>query len=185
MQKDRGGCLKYFLIIILVLALLGGIAKACDTIRYSGSYSSSSSSSYVSTPRPASTRTPTQPSTTKFGDDAEAMAAEIKQTLGDGYKYSWFANGYKFSFTVKLESISGDDLADMYASDPGGAQSVVDDLNESMRQANKSTWEKFKKLGYTDCTIIFSVCASDGLEICTVENGRITHSITKDNFRYG
>lgn len=194
MEEKRGGCFGKFLKIVggivvgfLVLAVLAGMLNSCNSSKSkkysSSSYPDNSFSSSVSTAKPSSTPKPSMPSTMQFGDDAEQIAKEIKETLGD-YKYSWYASGYKFSMTVKMESITGDDIADLYASSPD-AQNTIDTLNRSMRDANESIWARFKGLGYTDCTVVLSVVTNDDMEICTVENGKITHSITKDNFRYG
>lgn len=185
MDNNRQGCLKTVLIVLATLFIIGAILGSCT--KNSGNTkpaSSYTSSARVST-KPSSTPKPSMPSTMQFGDDAEQIAADMKKSLGDSYKFSWFANGYKFSFTARTLAISGDDLSALYASDPAGTQSMIDKLNASMQEANKSTWDRFKNLGYSDCTVVFSLKASDDMEICTVENGEITHSITAENFRYG
>ena len=190
MEEKRGGCLKKFLIVFLALALIGAVVKSCGSIfdfenrSVGNSYSSGSyTSSPRSTAKPASTPKPSMPSTMQFGDDAEEIVKDIKEALAD-YKVSWYANGYKLSVTVKIQNLSGDDLGGMYAYE-ANAQSTIDQLNSSMQSANESTWDKLKLMGYSDCTVVFSMVTCDDMEICTVENGRITHSITKDNFRYG
>ena len=182
MNENRLGCLKTLLIVIVTVVVFGGIFGSCgNNSRRANSYSSSARA----TARSTATEKPTQPSTEQFGDDAETIAGEIKASLGENYKFSWFASGYKFSFTAKTTEISGDDLAVLYGSAPAYAQSLIDELNESMQDANKSTLDRFRALGYRDCTVIFTLSASDGMEICTVENGKITHKITQENFKFG
>lgn len=126
-----------------------------------------------------------QPDTAQFGDDAERIAGDLKSALGSGYTFSWTASGYKLTFTVKIQDLSGDDLADLYAIDAAEAQKIIDDLNESMKSANSGTLDRFKALGYKSPTVVFSMVTSDDMEVCTVTNGKITRSITKDNFKYG
>ena len=171
MEEKRGGWVGKVLLALLALVLVLSWAKGGKTETRNGVT--------------IRTEKNEQPSTAQFGDDAERIAGDLKSALGSNYKYSWTASGYKMTFTVKIQDLSGDDLAELYAADPTGTQDMIDKLNESMKNANKSTLDRFKALGYSQCTVLFTLTASDGMEICTVKNGRITRSITKDNFKYG
>ena len=171
MEEKRGGWVGKVLLALLALVLVLSWAKGGKTETRNGVT--------------IRTERNDQPDTLQFGNDAERIAGDLKSALGSGYTFSWTARGYKFSFQARTESVSGDDLADLYAADPTGTQDMIDKLNESMKNANKSTLDRFKALGYSQCTVLFSLTASDGMEICTVQNGRITRSITKDNFKYG
>lgn len=191
MEEKRGGCIGGFFKIvggivigvILLSFILNGI-RSCNYAVKSKRYNSTPSSTYTSSAE-SSTQTSSEPSTWQFGDDAENVVKDLKESLGSKYKYSWTASGYKLTFTVKIQELSGDDLADMYAIDAAEAQKIIDNLNESMKSANSATLDRFKNLGYKSPTVVFSMVTSDDMEVCTVTNGRITHSITKDNFRYG
>lgn len=191
MEERRGGCFGGFLKIvggivigvILLSFILNGI-RSCNYAVESRRYNSTPSSTYTSSAE-SSTQTSSEPSTWQFGDDAEQIVKDLKESLGSKYKYSWTASGYKLTFTVKIQELSGDDLADLYAADAAEAQKIIDNLNESMKSANSGTLQRFKTLGYKSPTVVFSMVTSDDMEVCTVTNGRITHSITKDNFRYG
>lgn len=171
MEEKRGKWVGKVLLALLVLVLVLSWAKGGKTETRNGVT--------------IRTERNDQPDTAQFGDDAERIAGDLKSALGSGYTFSWTASGYKFSFQARTESVSGDDLADLYAADPTGTQDMIDKLNESMQSANKSTLDRFKVLGYSKCTVLFTLTASDGMEICTVKNGKITRSITKDNFKYG
>ena len=171
MEEKRGGWVGKVLLALLALVLVLSWAKGGKTETRNGVT--------------IRTERNDQPDTLQFGNDAERIAGDLKSALGSGYTFSWTASGYKFSFQARTESVSGDDLADLYAEDPEGTQDMIDKLNESMKNANKSTLDRFKALGYSQCTVLFTLTASDGMEICTVQNGRITRSITKDNFKYG
>lgn len=191
MEERRGGCFGGFLKIVggivvgvLVLSLVLSGIRSCNYAVKRGSSGSSYSSSTGENVTVVTEKNE-QPSTWQFGDDAEQVVKELKDALGSNYKYSWTASGYKLSFTVKIQELSGDDLADMYAIDAAEAQKIIDNLNESMKSANSSTLQRFKTLGYKSPTVVFSMVTSDDMEVCTVTNGKITHSITKDNFRYG
>jgi hypothetical protein len=190
MEEKRGGCLKHWLIVLLILVVVGWIGNNCSGssgshYRSSGSSYSSSGSSYSSTaPKESSTEVPSQPSTWQFGDDAELIVKDIKEAFAD-YKVSWYVSGYKLSVTVKVQSLSGDDLADLYKSDAAGAQKSIDTLNDSMKSANSSVLQRFKTMGYNSPSVEFSIVTSDDMEICTVLNGAVTHSISAENFRYG
>ena len=191
MEERRGGCIGGFFKIvggivigvILLSFILNGI-RSCNYAVKSKRYNSTPSSTYTSSAE-SSTQTSSEPSTWQFGDDAENIVKDLKESLGSKYKYSWTASGYKLTFTVKIQELSGDDLADLYAVDAAEAQKIIDNLNESMKSANSATLDRFKNLGYKSPTVVFSMVTSDDMEVCTVTNGRITHSITKDNFRYG
>lgn len=196
MEERRGGCIGGFFRIvggivigvILLSFVLNGI-RSCNYAVKSRKYSSSPSSSYTSSVGTDSAGTDSsaasEPSTWQFGDDAEQIVNQLKESLGSNYKYSWTASGYKLTFTVKIQELSGDDLADMYAINATEAQKIIDNLNDSMKSANSATFDRFKTLGYKSPTVVFSMVTRDDMEVCTVSNGRITHSITKDNFRYG
>lgn len=191
MEERRGGCIGGFFKIvggivigvILLSFILNGI-RSCNYAVKRGSSGSSYSSSTGENVTVVTEKNE-QPSTWQFGDDAEQVVKELKDALGSNYKYSWTASGYKLTFTVKIQDLSGDDLADLYAADAAEAQKIIDNLNESMKSANSGTLQRFKTLGYKSPTVVFSMVTSDDMEVCTVTNGKITHSITKDNFRYG
>ena len=191
MEERRGGCFGGFLKIVggivvgvLILSLvLSGIRSCNYAVKRGNSGSSYSSSTGENVT--VVTEKNEQPSTWQFGDDAEQVVKDLKDALGSNYKYSWTASGYKLTFTVKIQDLSGDDLADLYAIDAAEAQKIIDNLNESMKSANSGTLQRFKTLGYKSPTVVFSMVTSDDMEVCTVTNGKITHSITKDNFRYG
>lgn len=184
MNEKKGGCLKYFLIIVLSVAILSALSNSCSSNRYRGNSASSAVSTPAVTQYGIKTKT-SQPSTAQFGEDAGKIVEDLKVSMGNNYKFSWMASGYKFSFTVKILDLSSNDLADLYAADSYGTQDIIDQLNESMKSANSSTVERFKSLGYAAPTVVFTMITSDDMEICSVENGEITSSITKDNFRYG
>lgn len=171
MEEKRGGWVGKVLLALLALVLVLSWAKGGKTETRNGVT--------------IRTERNDQPDTLQFGNDAERIAGDLKSTLGSGYTFSWTASGYKFSFQARTESVSGDDLADLYAADPTGTQDMIDKLNESMKNANKSTLDRFKALGYKSPTVVFSMVTSDDMEVCTVTNGKITRSITKDNFKYG
>lgn len=183
MEEKQGGHVAKVLIVLLVVFILIGIAQGCGKLNRfldSGDYFPSATQSVS-----VKTEKNTQPSTMQFGDDAEQIVKMLKDSLGSKYKYSWTASGYKLTFTVKIQELSGDDLADMYAVDAAEAQKIIDNLNDSMKSANSATLDRFKNLGYKSPTVVFSMVTSDDMEVCTVSNGKVTHSITKDNFRYG
>lgn len=191
MEERRGGCFGGFLKIVggivvgvLILSLVLSGIRSCNYAVKRGSSGSSYSSSTGENVTVVTEKNE-QPSTWQFGDDAEQAVEELKNALGSKYKYTWTASGYKLTFTVKIQDLSGDDLADLYAADAAEAQKIIDNLNESMKSANSGTLDRFKILGYKSPTVVFSMVTSDDMEICTVTNGKITHSITKDNFRYG
>lgn len=191
MEERRGGCFGGFLKIVggivvgvLILSLVLSGIRSCNYAVKRGSSGSSYSSSTGENVTVVTEKNE-QPSTWQFGDDAEQVVKELKDALGSNYKYSWTASGYKLTFTVKIQELSGDDLADLYAADAAEAQKIIDNLNESMKSANSGTLDRFKILGYKSPTVVFSMVTSDDMEVCTVTNGKITHSITKDNFRYG
>lgn len=179
-KEKSSGCLLPIGIVVVVLIAVIFINGALNQ-HYGGSTSSQSSGKSVT----VVTEKNEQPSTWQFGDDAEQVVKELKDALGSKYKYTWTASGYKLTFTVKIQELSGDDLADLYAADAAEAQKIIDNLNESMKSANSGTLDRFKILGYKSPTVVFSMVTSDDMEVCTVTNGKITHSITKDNFRYG
>ena len=201
--KILGAVFGLFLLTLVVTILVTANNKEKSNASYQSSYSGSTASGGESKADQVKrlleedkkkdavwsaagyqTPKPSMPSTTQFGDDAEIIVKEIKETLGD-YKYSWTANGYRLTLTVRVESITGDDLAELYAYDPSGTQSLMDRLNGAVQEANESTWERFKNLGYADCTIVFSMVTNDDMVISICTNGKITQSITKDNFRLG
>lgn len=191
MEEKRGGCFGGFLKIVggivvgvLILSLVLSGIRSCNYAVKRGSSGSSYSSSTGENVTVVTEKNE-QPSTWQFGDDAEQVVKELKDALGSNYKYSWTASGYKLTFTVKIQDLSGDDLADLYAIDAAEAQKIIDNLNESMKSANSGTLQRFKTLGYKSPSVVFSMVTSDDMEVCTVTNGKITHSITKDNFRYG
>ena len=191
MEERRGGCFGGFLKIVggivvgvLILSLVLSGIRSCNYAVKRGSSGSSYSSSTGENVTVVTEKNE-QPSTWQFGDDAEQVVKELKDALGSNYKYSWTASGYKLTFTVKIQDLSGDDLADLYAIDAAEAQKIIDNLNESMKSANSGTLQRFKTLGYKSPSVVFSMVTSDDMEVCTVTNGKITHSITKDNFRYG
>ena len=171
MEEKRGGWVGKVLLALLALVLVLSWAKGGKT----------------ETQNDVTIRTERndQPDTLQFGNDAERIAGDLKSALGSGYTFSWTASGYKLTFTVKIQDLSGDDLADLYAIDAAEAQKIIDNLNESMKSANSGTLQRFKTLGYKSPSVVFSMVTSDDMEVCTVTNGKITHSITKDNFRYG
>lgn len=171
MEEKRGGWVGKVLLALLALVLVLSWAKGGKTETRNGVT--------------IRTERNDQPDTLQFGNDAERIAGDLKSALGSNYKYSWTASGYKMTFTVKIQDLSGDDLADLYAIDAAEAQKIIDYLNESMKSANSGILDRFKALGYKSPTVVFSMVTSDGMEICTVQNGRITRSITKDNFKYG
>ena len=177
-KKSRTG--RGWKTVVLVVLVLFVIAVKLNQCNSSSSGRKPASSSYTS----SYSSKPSQPSTQDFGDEAEKVVKNIKEAMSPN-TVTWYANGYELSVTVKVKEISGDDLADFYAADAAGAQDLVNQLNDSMKNANKSTVDHFKTLGYTQCHITFRVVTSDDLEICTVENGKTTHSVTKDNFKYG
>lgn len=179
-MKIVGGIVVGVLILSLVLSGIRSCNYAVKRGSSGSSYSSSTGENVT-----VVTEKNEQPSTWQFGDDAEQVVKELKDALGSNYKYSWTASGYKLTFTVKIQDLSGDDLADLYAIDAAEAQKIIDNLNESMKSANSGTLQRFKTLGYKSPSVVFSMVTSDDMEVCTVTNGKITHSITKDNFRYG
>lgn len=191
MEERRGGCFGGFLKIVggivvgvLILSLVLSGIRSCNYAVKRGSSGSSYSSSTGENVTVVTEKNE-QPSTWQFGDDAEQVVKELKDALGSNYKYSWTASGYKLTFTVKIQELSGDDLADLYANDAAEAQKIIDNLNDSMKSANSGTLDRFKILGYKSPTVVFSMVTSDDMEVCTVTNGKITRSITKDNFKYG
>lgn len=179
MEEKQSGLVAKVLIALLAVFILVSIARGCGFLPSSRKPDQSETSVTVVTEKDE------QPSTWQFGDDAEQVVKDLKDSLGSKYKYSWTASGYKLSFTVKIPDLSGDDLADLYAVDAVEAQKIIDNLNESMKSANSGTLDRFKLLGYKSPTVVFSMVTSDDMEVCTVTNGKITHSISKDNFRYG
>lgn len=196
--EKKGGCLRRIIWItgtvivcfLLLLAVVGAAVSGRQTSTRTRAPSISRTQQTESTKDQVygelgiPTPTASMPSASQFGDDAESIVKEIKEAMGD-YKYSWYANGYTLSLTIKAEELSGDDLADLYAADPIGTQDAIDQVTESMRRANSSTWMRFQTLGYSKCLIAFSMVTSDGMTICSAENGKITHTISADNFRYG
>lgn len=179
MEEKQSGLVAKVLIALLAVFILVSIARGCGFLPSSRKPDQSETSVTVVTEKDE------QPSTWQFGDDAEQTVKQLKESLGSKYKYTWTASGYKLTFTVKIQELSGDDLADLYAIDAAKAQEIIDNLNESMKSANSSTLQRFKTLGYKSPSVVFSMVTSDDMEICTVTNGKITHSISKDNFRFG
>lgn len=205
--KRRSGC-GCFAVLLLVCVILGvalvAFSKANESSRRrssSPSYSYSSSSTYNSSGSSANsgyrtgsssgsgkTNTTPQatPGTWEFADDAEAVVDSVKEAFAQrDVKVTWLCSGYKLLVTLKVNNISGDELRNMYWEDAEGAQATIDQLGEAMRSANSGAWQSLKDNGHTGCTVIFSMVSSDGLEMVTAENGKISYSVKASNFRYG
>lgn len=184
MEEKRGGKLKTILLVILVLGIIGSLGKSCK----SSPRSHYSSSSYSSGSYSSSARRPTstlKPASDQFGDDAEELLKDAKSSFGDEAAVSWTVNGKKATLTVRINDISSDDIAEWFRADPAWAQDMIDDLADSMKSANKSSYDALKNKGHSGFSVVFEMQTSDYFTVCTASNGSLTYKMTQENFKYG